>query len=147
MLVQFISFVCVFPIIFHHFCPAKWGGGWPEMRDVGVGMMSKTSLIISPYFSDITCLLISPMYSFRGSTKHQIKMVEGANGGTRSAPRASIHHYYRLLSEGPHIQKLNLSTKKALPWVDSVDQEYCFNIQVTRELTDDDTTVSNIRHC
>jgi hypothetical protein len=50
----------------------------------------------------------------------------------RSKNGSSVLHFFRYPGFcEPNVKKLNLNIKKALPIVDSIDTEFCFNIQLS----------------
>jgi hypothetical protein len=62
----------------------------------------------------------------------------------------SVLHFFR--SPGfaePMIKKINLNIKKALPYVEEVDTEFCFNVQLSggSELSEEGLQVSHTASC
>lgn len=50
----------------------------------------------------------------------------------KTAEGGSVLHYFRAPGFAePMVKKLNLSITKALPFVEAVDTEFCFNIQLS----------------
>ncbi len=49
----------------------------------------------------------------------------------KTAEGGSVLHYFRAPGFAePMVKKLNLSITKALPFVEAVDTEFCFNVQL-----------------
>lgn len=54
-----------------------------------------------------------------------------------------VLHYFRYPGFcEPNVKKINLNLKKALPFIEEVETEFCFNVQPTAELSSQETEVS-----